>query len=93
MWINVKATTGLIVVELIYQHPTTLFIDYECFTTNLYDIFTKLCAHNTAFYAVCDYYIDLMQVNVIHNFRKYRIDILSTTTKCAFDLPTCITDR
>ena len=67
--------------------------DYECFTTNLCDIFTELCASNTAFYAVCDYNIDLMQINVNQNYRKFVNSILSTTTKCAIDLPTCITDH
>ena len=33
--------------------------------------FTELCANNTAFYAVGDYNIDLMQINVNQNYRKY----------------------
>ena len=39
----------------------------------------------------CD--IDLMQINVNRNYRKYVNSILSTTTKCAIDLPTRITDH
>ena len=93
IWIEVKAATGPIVVGVIYRHPTTLVNDYECFTTNLCDIFTELCAHNTAFCAVGDYNIDLMQINVNQNYRKYVNSILSTTTKCAIDLPTRITDH
>ena len=68
-------------------------INYECFTTNLCDIFTELCANNTAFYAVGDYNIDLMQINVNQNYRKYVNSILSTTTKYAIDLPSRITDH
>ena len=93
IWIEVKAATGPIVVGVIYRHPTTLVNDYECFTTNLCDIFTELCANNIAFYAVGDYNIDLMQINVNQNYRKYVNSILSTTTKCAIDLPTRITDH
>ena len=80
-------------VGVIYRHPTTLVNDYECFTTNLCDIFTELCANNTAFYAVGDYNIDLMQINVNQNYQKYVNSNLSTTTKCAIDLPTRITDH
>ena len=42
IWIEVKAATGPIVVGVIYRHPTMLVNDYECFTTNLCDIFTVL---------------------------------------------------
>ena len=34
-----------------------------------------------------------MQINVNQNYRKYVNSILSTTTKCAIDLPTRITDH
>ena len=34
-----------------------------------------------------------MQINGNHNFRKYVNNILSTSTKCAIDLPTRITDH
>ena len=93
IWIEVKAAIEPIVVGVIYRHPTTLVNDYEYFTTNLCDIFTELCANSTAFYAVGDYNIDLMQINVNQNYRKYVNSILSTTTKCAIDLPTRITDH
>ena len=43
-------------------------------------------------YTVGDYNTDLMQINVNQNFRKYLNDILSTSTKCAIDLPTRVTD-
>ena len=46
IWIEVKAATGPIVVGVIYRHPTTLINNYKCFTTNLCDIFTELCANN-----------------------------------------------
>ena len=39
MWIEGKTTTGPIVIGVIYRHPTTLVNDYECFTTNVCDIF------------------------------------------------------
>ena len=88
IWIEVKAATEPIVVGVIHRHPTTLVNDQECFTTNLCDIFTELLfANNSAFYAVGDYNIDLMQINVNQNYRKYVNSILSTTTKCAIDLP------
>ena len=93
IWIEVKAATGPIVVGVIFRHPTTLVNDYECFTTNLCDIFTELCANITAFYIVGDCNIDLMQINLNQNYRKYVNSILSTTSKCAIDLPTCITDH
>ena len=93
MWIEVKTITGLIVIGVIYRHLTTLVNDYECFTTNLCDIFGELRASNIVFYIVGDYNIDLMQINVNQNFRKYVNDILSTSTKCAIDLPTRVTDH
>ena len=93
MWIEVKTTTGPIVIGVTYRHPTTLVNDYECFTTNLCDIFAELRASNTVFYTVGDYNIDLMQINVNQNFRKYVNDILSTSIKCAIDLPTRVTDH
>ena len=93
MWIEVKTTTGSIVIRVIYRDPTTLVNDYECFSTNLCDIFTKLRANNTPFYTIGNYNIDLMQINVNQNFQKYVNDILSTSTKCAIDLPTHITDH
>ena len=34
-----------------------------------------------------------MQINVNQNFQKYVNDILSTSTKCAIDLPTRVTDH
>ena len=34
-----------------------------------------------------------MQINVNQNYRKYVNNILSTTTKCAIDLSTHITDH
>ena len=34
-----------------------------------------------------------MQINVNQNFRKYVNDILSTSIKCAIDLPTRVTDH
>ena len=34
-----------------------------------------------------------MQINVNQNFQKYINDILSTSTKCAIDLPTRVTDH
>ena len=80
-------------VGVIYRHSTTLVNDYECFTTNLCDIFAKLRASNMVFYTVGDYNIDLMQINVNQNFRKYVNDILSTSTKCAIDLPIRVTDH
>ena len=43
-------------------------------------------------YTVGDYNIDLMQINVYENFRKYVNDILSTTSKCAIDFSTRIID-
>ena len=67
--------------------------DYESFSTNLCDIFADFRESNTAFYAVGDYNIDLMQINGNHNFRKYVNNILSTSTKGAIDLPTRITDH
>ena len=93
MWIEVKTNNGPIVIGVIYRHPTTLVNDYESFSTNLCDIFADLRDSNTAFYAVGDYNIDLMQINGNHNFRKYVNNILSTSTKCAIDLPTRITDH
>ena len=93
IWIEVKAATGPIVVGVIGRLPTTRVNDYECFITNLCDIFTELCANNTAFYAVGDNNIDLMLINVNQNYRKYVNSILSTTTKSAIDLPTRITDH
>ena len=93
MWIEVKTITGPIVIGIIYQHPTTLVNDHECFTTNLCDIFAELRASNMVFYTVGDYNIDLMQINVNQNFRKYVNDILSTSTKCAIDHPTRVTDH
>ena len=92
MWIEVKTTIGLIVIGVIYRHPTTLVNDYEFFPTNLCDIFAELRASNTVFYTVGDYNIDLMQINVNQNFRKYVNNILSTSIKCAIDLPTRVTD-
>ena len=86
IWIEVKAATRPIVVGVIYRHPTTLVNDYECFTTNLCDIFTELCANNTAFYAVGDSNIDLMQINVNQNYRKYVNSILSTTVQLSVPL-------
>ena len=47
-----------------------------------------VCANNAAFYGVGDYNIDSMQIIVNQNFREYVNDIMSTTTKCAIDLPT-----
>jgi len=93
LWIEVNTATGPIVISVIYRHPTTLVNDYECFTTNVCDTFAELRARNIAFYAVGDFNIDLMQINVNQNFRKYVNDILSTSTKCAIDLPTRITDH
>ena len=93
MWIEVKTTTGPIMIGVIYRQPTTLINDYEYFTTNLCDIFAKLRASNTVFYTVGDYNIDLMQINVNQNFQKYVNDILSTSIKCAIDLSTRVTDH
>ena len=67
--------------------------DYESFSTNLCDIFADFRDSNTAFYAVGDYNIDLMQINGNQNFRKYVNNILSTSTKCAIDLATRMTDH
>ena len=58
-----------------------------------HDILTEQCDHNTAFYAVGDYNIDLMQININQNFRKYVNEILSSTTKCTIDLSTRFTDH
>ena len=58
-------------IGVIYRHPTTLVNDYESFSTKLCDIFADLRDNNTAFYAVGDYNIDLMQINGNHNFGKY----------------------
>ena len=80
-------------IGVIYLHSTTLVNDYECFTTNLCHIFAELRASSTIFYTVDDYNIDLMQINVNQNFRKYVNDILSTSTKCAIDLQTRLTDH
>ena len=93
MWIEVKTNNGQVVIGVIYRHPTTLVNDYENFSTNLCDIFADLRDSNTTFYAVGDYNIDLMQINCNHNFRKYVNNILTTSTKCAIDLPTRITDH
>ena len=93
MWIEVKISNGSIVIGVIYRHPTTLAHDYECFTTNLCDIFAELHASNTPFYAVGDYNIDLMQINSNQNIRKYVNEILSTSTKCVIDLPTRVIDH
>ena len=60
MWIEVKTTTGPIVIGVIYRHLTTLINDYECFTTNLCDIFAELRASSTVFYTVGDYNINLI---------------------------------
>ena len=40
-----------------------------------------------------NYNIDLMQINGNQNFRKYVNNILTTSTKCAIDFPTRITDH
>ena len=93
MWIEVKTSNGPLVIGVIYRHPTALVNDNESFSTNLCDIFADLRDNNTAFYAVGDYNVDLMQINGNHNFRKYVNNILSTSTKCAIDLPTRITDH
>ena len=93
MWIEVKTNNGPIVIGVIYRHPTTLVNDYESFSTNLFDIFADLRDSNTAFYAVGNYNIDLMQINGNQNFRKYVNNILTTSTKCAIDFPTRITDH
>ena len=68
MWIEGKTNNGPIVIGVIYRHTTTLVNDYECFTTNLCDIFAELRSSNTVFYAVGGYNIDLMQINVNQNF-------------------------
>ena len=86
MWIEVKTNNGPIVIGVIYRHPTTLVNEYESFSTNLCDIFADLRDSNTAFYAVGDYNIDLIQINGNHNFRNYVNNILSTSTKCAINL-------
>ena len=93
MWIEVKTNNGPIVIGVFYQYPTALVNDYESYSTNLCDIFADLRDSKTAFYAVGDYNIDLMQVNGNHNFRKYVNNISTTSTKCANDLPTRITDH
>ena len=93
MWIEVKTNNGPIVIGVIYRHPTTPLNDYESFSTNLCDIFADLRDSNTAFYAVGDCNIDLMQINGNHSFRKYVNNVLTTSTKCAIDLPTSITDH
>ena len=93
MWIEVKTNNGPIVIGVIYRHPTTLVNDYESFFANLCDTFTDFCDSNTVFYAVGDYDSDLMQINGNRSFRKYVNNILSTSTKCAIDLPISITDH
>ena len=90
MCIEVKTTTGPIVIGVVYRHPTKLVNDYECFTKNLYDIFAELRANNTVFYAVGDYNIDLLQINTNQTIRKYANEILGTSTSCVIDLPTRI---
>ena len=82
IWIEVKAATGPILVGVIYRHPTTLVNDYECLTTNLCDI---LCALPQIYM--------IIQIKVNQNYQKYVNSILSTTTKCAIDLPIRITDH
>ena len=42
MWIEVKTTTGPIVIEVVYRHPTQHVNDHECFTKNLCDIFATI---------------------------------------------------
>ena len=93
MWDEVKTNNGPLVKGVIYRHPITLVNDHESFSTNLCDIFADLRDSNTAFYAGGDNNIDLMQINGNHNFRKYVNNILITSTKCAIDLPTRITDH
>ena len=58
VWIEVKTNNEPIVIGVIYRHPTTLVNDYECFTTNLCDIFAELRSSNIVFDAVGDYNID-----------------------------------
>ena len=93
MWIEVKTNNGSIVIGVIYRHPNTLVHDYECFTTNLCNIFAELRASNTPVHTVRDSNIDLMQINSNQNIRKYVNEILSISTKCVIDLPTRITDH
>ena len=94
MWIEVKTKDGPIVIGVTYRHPTILVSDYESFSTiNLCHIFADRRDSNTAFYAVGDYNMDVMQINDNHNFRKYVNNSLSTSTKCAIDLPARITDH
>ena len=93
MWIEGRTNNRPIVIGVIYRHPTAHVNDYKCFSTNLCDVFADLRYSNTAFYAVGDYNIDLMQINENHNFRKYVNNILSTSAKCAIDLQTGITDH
>ena len=93
MWIEVKTNNGPLVIGVIYRHSTTLVNDNESFSTNLCDIFADLQDSKTAFYAVGDYNIDQMLINGYHSFRKYMNHILSTSTKCAIDHTTCITDH
>ena len=91
--IEIKTTSGPVVVGTVYRHPTNIIETYKSFSEKLLDIFNDLNSNNRTFYALYDYNIDQMNVQTNHNVKMQVNNMISWSCKCAIDLPTRITDH
>ena len=62
LWIEIKTTSGPVVVGTVYTHSTRTIENFKRFFEKLLDIFNDLISNNRTFYALGDYNVDLLKV-------------------------------
>ena len=93
MWTKLEAKPAPIVVGVIYRHPNYDVDSLNSFGDELANKLHSYNLNNAKYCVLEDININLLNIKISGNIRKYANNVISCSCKCLIDLPTRISQN